>query len=103
MMPGVGKLAEELYGEAEGSHATASEVAVTYALFPHTAARVRNAPMEPEIAPNGDIFDAADYRRNFPDGRIGSNPTLAEAEHGEQFMKVAVDDLAKLYREFLGS
>ena len=103
MMPGVGKLAEELYGDAEGSHATASEVAVTYALFPETAARVRNAPMEPGTAPDGDIYDAADYRRSFPDGRIGSNPALARAEHGEQFMQVAVDDLAKLYREFVGS
>jgi len=28
---------------------------------------------------------------------------LAKAEHGEQFMQVAVDDLAKLYREFMGS
>ena len=59
--------------------------------------------MEPGTAPDGDIYDAADYRRNFPDGRIGSNPTLAEAEHGEQFMQVAVDDLAKLYRGFVAS
>ena len=103
MMPGVGKLADQLYGDAEGSHATASEVAVTYALFPETAARVRRAPMEPGAAPNGDIYDAADYRRNFPDGRIGSNPAMAEAEHGEIFMQVAVDDLAKLYWEFVGN
>ena len=59
--------------------------------------------MEPGRAPDGDIYDAADYRRSFPDGRIGSNPTLAKAEHGEQFMQVAVDDLAKLYREFMAS
>lgn len=102
-MPGVGKLADELYGDAEGSHATASEVAVTYALFPETAARVRTAPLDPEIAPEGQIYDAADYRRSFPDGRIGSNPALAEAEHGERFMQVAVDDLAGLYREFSAS
>ena len=101
MMPSVKELADELYGDAEGSHATVSEVAVTYALFPETAARVRNAQMEPAIAPDGDIYDAADYRRSFPDGRIGSNPALAEAEHGERFMQVAVDDLIELYWEFL--
>ena len=101
MMPSVKELADELYGDAEGSHATVSEVAVTYALFPETAARVRNAQMEPGIAPDGDIYDAADYRRSFPDGRIGSNPALAEAEHGERFMQVAVDDLIELYREFV--
>ena len=101
MMPGVVELAKKLYGDAEGSHATASEVAVTYALFPEAASRVRNAPLNPEIAPAGDIFDSEDYRRNFPDGRIGSNPALAEASHGEQFMQVAVDELTRLYREFL--
>ena len=59
--------------------------------------------MEPGAAPNGDIYDAADYRRSFPDGRIVSNPAMAESEHGEIFMQVAVDDLAKLYREFVGN
>ncbi len=103
MMSEVVALAQELYGDAEGSHATASEVAVTYALFPETAIRVRNAPLEPKVAPTGSIYDAADYRRSFPDGRIGSNPGLAEASHGEDFMRVAVDELAGLYREFIDS
>ncbi len=103
VMPGVTKLAAELYGVAEGHHATVSEVSVTYALFPDVAARVRNAPLEPEIAPEGDIYDAADYRRSFPDGRIGSNPGLADAEHGERFMAVATADLAVNYREFTAS
>ncbi len=103
MMPGVSALATKLYGDAEGSHATASEVAVTYALFPETASRVRNAHLDPEIAPKGNIYDAADYRRSFPDGRIGSNPALAEADHGEDFMRVAVDDLSSRYREFVDS
>lgn len=102
-MPGVTELAAELYGDAEGSHATASEVAVTYALFPEDAARIRNAPMEPGLAPDGDIYDAADYRRNFPDGRIGSDPRLSEAEHGERFMAVATAELAELYKEFTAS
>ena len=103
MMPGVSALAARLYGDAEGSHATASEVAVTYALFPEAATRVRNAPLDPEIAPKGSIYDAADYRRSFPDGRIGSNPALAEAHQGEDFIRVAVDDLADRYREFIDS
>ena len=100
LMPGVSNLAAELYGEADGSHATASEVAVTYALFPKTAARVQTVPLEPEIAPEGKIYDARDYREKFPDGRIGSNPGLAKADHGERLMDVAVEDLARLYIEF---
>ena len=100
MMPGVSKLASELYGESDGSHATASEVAVTYALFPETAARVKKATLDPEIAPKGRIFDARDYRHNFPDGRIGSNPALAKGDHGERLIELAVEDLASLYMDF---
>ena len=100
MMPGVSDLASELYGESDGSHATASEVAVTYALFPETAARVQKASLDPKIAPKGKIYDAQDYRHNFPDGRIGSNPALAKADHGERLMGLAVEDLARLYIDF---
>tara|TARA_Y100001970_G_C13661452_1_gene568545 strand:- start:248 stop:556 length:309 start_codon:yes stop_codon:yes gene_type:complete len=100
MMPGVSKLASELYGDSDGSHATASEVAVTYALFPETAARVQKASLDPEIAPKGRIYDALDYRHNFPDGRIGSNPALAKSDHGERLMDLAVEDLARLYIDF---
>ena len=100
-MPAVNTMAKKLYGDAEGSHATASEVAITYALFPETAGRVRNVPLDPEIAPKGSIYDATDYRQSFPDGRIGSNPALAREDHGWELMGLAVDDLSKLYREFV--
>ena len=57
--------------------------------------------MEPKIAPTGPILDARDYRRRFPDGRIGSDPSLANPEAGERLFKGAVEDLAKDYTEFL--
>jgi creatinine amidohydrolase len=67
-------LVKELYGEAEGSHATPSEVAITQFAYPEA---IKSAPLDPPAAPRGDFADAADYRRKFPDGRIGSNPALA--------------------------
>ena len=45
-----------------------------------------------QIAPEGKIYDAWDYRENFPDGRIGSNPGLPN-DHGERLMDLAVEDL----------
>jgi creatinine amidohydrolase len=57
--------------------------------------------LDPPIAPSGRFYDAADYRRRFPDGRIGSNPGLATPEHGKQFYDAAVAAIAGTYAEFL--
>jgi creatinine amidohydrolase len=76
---GVKRLSSQLFGGAEGSHATPSEVSLTYFGYPE---HVKNVPMSPEVAPSGGFYDAADYRGRFPDGRIGSNPALATPEAG---------------------
>lgn len=96
--PGVGALLRELYGEAEGSHATPSEVSLTWFVHPEAE---RHLAMTPEIAPRGDFADADDYRRNFPDGRIGSNPNLASPAAGKRFHEVAVRELAADYKKWL--
>ncbi|MEL6190272.1 MAG: creatininase family protein [Myxococcota bacterium] len=86
----VEKVCKELYGAAHGSHATPSEVAVTYALYPTAEARLRpKGKLSPAIAPKGSFGDARDYRRRFPDGRIGSDPTLATAADGRRLIDMA--------------
>ena len=70
---GISRLAAKLYPQGHGSHATPSEIAVTFAAYPD---HVKSAAMEPQIAPNGPIRDALDYRARFPDGRIGSDSSL---------------------------
>lgn len=98
--PRANSLRKELYGGAEGSHATPSEVAITYFAYPE---HVKTAEMTPRIAPNGPILDAADYRRRFPDGRIGSDPSLATVEAGQKLYEAAVDDLCGMYKTFLSA
>ncbi len=93
-------LSKKLFGHAEGSHATPSEVSLTYFAHPHS---VKNATMQPELAPNGPIRDAQDYRKRFPDGRIGSNPVLASIEAGEKLFHAAVADTIADYQSFLAS
>lgn len=90
-------ISKELYGDSEGSHATPSEVALTWAVYPEA---VRKAKLDPEVAPRGEFTDAADYRRNFPDGRIGSNPNLASIEAGKRLWDAAVADLADDLKAF---
>jgi creatinine amidohydrolase len=97
----VKKISAEKFGEAEGSHATASEVSLTYYGYREDGARVRRDALEPRLAPNGPIYDAEDYRRRFPDGRIGSDPTLATAEIGETLFTGAVQEISVQYQEFL--
>nr|NIO43330.1 creatininase family protein [Burkholderiales bacterium] len=56
--------------------------------------------MNPKIAPKGEFLDAADYRRRFPDGRIGSDPSLASIGAGEKLYKAAVADCVEDYQRF---
>ena len=97
----VKEIADELFGEGEGFHATPSEVALTYHGYPEDAERVRRETLEPKLAPVGPIFDAEDYRRRFPDGRIGSDPTLATPDIGNRLLKAAVAQLTADYEAFL--
>ena len=90
----------KLYGKSHGSHATPSEVAVTYAAYPE---HLKNAPLEPKIAPNGSFTDAANYRATFPDGRIGSDPSLATVEDGAKLIAMAKDGLIKDFGKFAAS
>ena len=91
---GVSAVSRELFGSQEGSHATPSEVALTFFMHPETES---HPGMEPRVAPSGGFTDAADYRRNFPDGRIGSNPDLATPAHGKRIFEAAVEAVARDY------
>ena len=93
-------LSKELFGEADGSHATCGEVSVTQYAYPDS---VKTAEMDPPIAPTGPIYDAADYRRRFPDGRIGSNPSLANPEAGKALFDTALRGIIADYRKFASS
>lgn len=94
---GVQALSRQLFGASEGSHATCSEVSLTYYAYPD---QVKQAEMQPEIAPSGPIFDADDFRSRYPDGRMGSNPKLATVEAGEKLYRAAVHDLSAEWRAF---
>ncbi|KEF41417.1 MAG: amidase [Cyanobium sp. CACIAM 14] len=92
--------ARELYGDREGHHATPSEIALTLHLEPSLAAKQRPLP---EAAPAGPIHGPEDFRRRHPDGRMGSDPYLASADHGARFLELAAAALSDDLAEFLGS
>lgn len=96
-LPGINELCRHLFPVGEGSHATPSEVSVTYFAYPES---IKHVLMSPKIAPIGPIFDADDYRRRFPDGRIGSDPSLASPEAGEMLVVAAVKAVIAEFRQF---
>jgi creatinine amidohydrolase len=99
MCSGVYRLAQQLYGDREGSHATPSEVALTQYLYPEA---IKSTPLNPDhLSKQRKILGAADFRRRYPDGRMGSDPSLATPEHGKQFFDLAVKELTTNYLEFL--
>jgi creatinine amidohydrolase len=103
-LPGMEKLCLEMFPVGHGSHGTASEVAVTYWAYPERAS-LGQVTLEPKIAPNGPIRDAGDYRKRFPDGRIGSDPTQSTGAQGGVLVaaaaKALISDSETFFKERL--
>tara|TARA_Y100001968_G_scaffold291162_1_gene295394 strand:+ start:1502 stop:2293 length:792 start_codon:yes stop_codon:yes gene_type:complete len=98
MSPTVFRLARELYGDKEGQHATPSEIALTLYLETSLLAKQKALPVS---APAGPIYGSEDFRLRYPDGRMGSEPSLAQAEHGKLFFEKASFELSKELSNFL--
>ncbi|NDJ17248.1 creatininase family protein [Myxacorys almedinensis] len=100
MCSSVYQLAKQLYGDQEGSHATPSEVALTQYLYPES---IKHTLLDEGVSRDRQIYGSIDFRRRYPDGRMGSNPALATPEHGQQFYELAVKDLTDAYLKFLAA
>ena len=96
--PSAQALSVELFGDRDGDHASASEVSVAAAAFP---GHVKTAAMA-EVPPRSThVFGPADFRRRYPEGRMGSYPALASVEAGRRIIEEVAADLAAQYREFM--
>lgn len=90
-------LSKSHFGDHEGTHATPSEVSVTWAEYP-TLARPGDLSPPPPI---GDFFGPEDFRRRFPDGRIGADSGLATVEIGRRLIAAAGVDVADRLEKFV--
>jgi creatinine amidohydrolase len=99
-LPAVMDTCRSLHPRHDGVHATASEIALTWAAYPE---QERRAVLRPRVAPSGPFTDARDYRERFPDGRIGSDPSQATAENGEKILAAAASALIEDFQRFAAS
>ena len=105
--PETDALRRQLYGEGEGMHATPSEISITRALSTAVPSERGAAPWSPLPAEYlrdhaGDAHeDARVHRTAFPDGRVGSNPSLSNAGDGHALLATAARELAADYRRFV--
>ncbi len=90
-------LSDKHFNGVEGDHATPSEISLSFFAFPEA---VKKADLVPRIAPMGGFRDCFDYKDKFPDGRIGSDSSLATPEIGEELYKGAVKDAIAAYDSF---
>jgi len=98
LSPAVTALQRELYGDREGHHATPSEVAVTQHIHPKS---IKIARLDPHPGQGVTFRDWRDFRARFPDGRMGSDPSLATPKDGERFLDIAAADIVARHGDFL--
>jgi creatinine amidohydrolase len=88
-LEGVAKSVEAAFGVKEGSHVTPAEVSVLLYLRPELVGDV--SQVEP-TAPGLITWQPGrrDIRERYPQGAIGSDPSLATPEIGEELFELAV-------------
>ncbi len=94
----VRSFSRDLYGDKEGHHATPSEISLTLHL--QHSLRSKQMPL-PDPSPAGPIHGPEDFRLRYPDGRMGSDPYLAQSSHGEALLEIAATSLSQDLSNFL--
>lgn len=96
--PETNGLGERLFGAGEGSHATPGEISVASFAYPDY---IKPCATSGTASRETVFFDRHDFRSKFPDGRMGSDPSLASISYGEALYNTAVDEIAGLYVRFV--
>lgn len=83
------------FKEEAGFHATCSEVSLT--MYTHPKAYSTQKPYQHFATPSQHPWPLSpqEFRRYFTDGRMGSNPGLASAEHGQKIFDLTVTAIVK--------
>lgn len=94
-LPEVVSYESQHFGDQNGFHATVGEISCTMHIHPQANYGDGSFVYEPTAERPHWPMAPVEFREVFKDGRMGSNPNLATAEHGAKIFEIAVQSICK--------
>jgi len=99
-LPEVRSILLEMFGAREGHHATPGELSVVRRFYPRAVIDLppmeRFEPVQQMVA-----WSAQDFRQRYPDGRVGSDPSLSNSSLGDRIFAAASRALVEVHRRLV--
>jgi creatinine amidohydrolase len=99
-LPEVKSVLLEMFGAREGHHATPGELSVVRRFYPRAVldlpAMERFEPVPQLVA-----WSAQDFRQRYPDGSVGSDPSLSSGSAGDRIFVAASRGLVEVHRRLV--
>ena len=90
----------EMFGAREGHHATPGELSIVRRFYPRA---VPELPAMDRFEPVPQIvaWSAQDFRQRYPDGTVGSDPSLSSGTAGDRIFAAASRGLVEVHRRLV--
>jgi creatinine amidohydrolase len=98
-LPEVTEYEQKVFKDENGFHATCGEISVTMKTHPQAYLKPRAYRHFKTASKTAWPLSATQFRKTFPDGRMGSRTSLASARHGEAIFEKAVSAIQKKLRQ----
>ena len=99
-LPEVKSVLMEMFGAREGHHATPGELSIVRRFYPRAVLDL--PPMERfEPVPQLIAWTAQDFRQRYPDGSVGSDPSLSSGVAGDRIFASASRGLVEVHRRLV--
>ena len=99
-LPEVRSVLMEMFGAREGHHATPGQLSIVRRFYPRA---VTDLPAMDrfEAVPQITAWTAQDFRQRYPDGRVGSDPSLSNSHAGDRLFVAASRSLVEVHRRLV--
>lgn len=95
LLPEVTDYEKKVFGNENGFHATCGEISVSMYMSPDIYKNIPKMTFTPTTERSHWPMAPQEFRKNFPDGRMGSNPALSSVEHGKVLFNLAVNSICQ--------